>query len=115
MTYRIFEGEMPPLNIEGDALREQICKLLSKSRGSFSFAGFTQSFSHHLLTNNIGFAIEPNTSYQGKMSFADIAKIREIIWDLIIERYLTPGGNGHDEWPMLTITTRGTVYFENYK
>ncbi|MCY1529392.1 hypothetical protein D9M68_645320 [compost metagenome] len=115
MNYSIQKFEMPNLILTRDELQEIIYRLMAKIEYSFDFNSFKQGLANHLLANNIGFEIEPNTSYSGSMKQKDEGIVREIIWDLIILRYLTPGGNGHDTWPTLTITSRGKDFFGTLK
>lgn len=115
MNYNIHKYEMPSLNIEKDELEKIICYLLSNMNGSFDYNGFLAILANHLLANNTGFALEENTTYSGQMQQKDKSMVREILWDLIVDRYLNLGGNGHDNWPSLTITLRGVSFFRSFK
>ncbi|RYD52039.1 MAG: hypothetical protein EOP52_07600 [Sphingobacteriales bacterium] len=48
----------------------------------------------------------PNSS---GYSLHDVNKswVREVLWDLIIERIITIGNKNGDEWPWLSVTERG--------
>lgn len=111
MNYSVHKFEMPYLTLTKAELEKIIYHLLTSIDYSFDFNGFKQRLASYLLTNNIGFEVEPNTSYTGSMQPKDENVVREIIWDLIILRYITPGGNGHDTWPALSITSRGKDFF----
>ena len=111
MNFSRHSYDMPHLNISPDELRTIVYKLISRLNQSFDFNGFINSLSNFLLNNQTGFKVEPNTTYSGEMQQKDKNLVREIIWDLIILRYLTPGGNGHDTWPSLSITDRGKLFF----
>jgi hypothetical protein len=114
MNIRYTKFEMPTLKIDKEELVEIICKLLSGANG-LDFNGFLGTLANHLLANQIGFDMQPNTDYCGSWQMKDKALVREIFWDFIIDRYLSPGGNGHDEWPSLTVTQKGKDYFSNFK
>lgn len=115
MSYSEHKFEMPYLTLSKVELEEVIYGLLANIDCSFDLNGFKQKLVSHLLANNIGFAIESNTTYSGSMQQKDESIVREILWDLIILRYLTPGGNGHDSWPTLTVTSRGKDFFTKLK
>ena len=106
---------MPSLNIDRAELEQNINSLLSTFNGSFDFNSFTGALARYFIKEGKGFAVKSNTQYTGDLQQRDRALVREIIWDLIILRYLTPGGNGHDEWPSLTITSKGTDFFATIK
>jgi hypothetical protein len=111
MNHSIHRFEMPNLNISQEELTKIIYKMISQMSSSFDFNGFNNRLSSYLLDNKTGFDVEANTTYRGGMQQKDQNTVREIIWDLIISRYLTPGGNGNDAWPSLSITERGKRFF----
>ncbi len=114
MNIRYTKFEMPALKIEKEELAEIISKLLAGAK-CFDFNGFLGTLSSYLLDSQIGFDIQPNTDYSGSWQIKDKALVREIVWDLIIERLITIGGNGNDEWPSLTITKKGELYFDTFR
>lgn len=115
MNYTRHNFEMPDLNLSYTELKDIMQMLLSNYSGSFDFNGLLQYLTRHLNENKIGFKMEPNTQYSGELQQRDKSLVREIIWDLIIDRYLSPGGNGHDQWPNISITSRGREFFETFK
>jgi hypothetical protein len=115
MNYTHYTNEMPDLNMSYEELKNIIQRLMGKISSSFDFNSFTNRLSKHLIETGKGFVIKPNTEYSGDMKQQDKTVVREIIWDLIIDRYISLGGNGHDEWPSLTITARGQIFFSAFK
>lgn len=103
-------GPLPNLNLSYDELKVLVAELLSNCL-TFDFIPFTVVLAKHIKTNGIGIEKDERTIYDGGLSPLDTSRVREIIWDFIVDRYITPGGNGHDTWPTLTITERGKAYF----
>jgi hypothetical protein len=105
-------GDYPPIDLSTEELKNLVIKQFTKDASSFNFSSFTNySLLSYLKMNNIGLVIPPNTTYQGGLDTKDCSRVREIIWDLIIERYLTVGSHGQDSWPNFSITERGRAYF----
>ena len=105
-------GEYPPMKITKDELRRVVVRQFTEGCTSFTFSSFTRyNVLSYLEKHEIGLEIPPNTTYQGGLNLSDCSRIREIIWDLIIERYLTIGSYGDDSWPNFSITERGHAYF----
>ena len=115
MEYTNF-GSHPPINLASAQLKEVIIKQFGPKSKSFNFQAFCDyCILPYLKTNNIGLVLPANTIYKGGLDKGDCARVREIIWDFIIERYLTIGDYDHDTWPYFSITERGYVYFNEYK
>jgi hypothetical protein len=106
-------SQMPRLSLSQEELTTVVRKLLANSSDTFDFNTFVKSVANYLIKENIGFKAEPHTTYQPNLDYSSIALIREVIWDHIILRYLTIGNYGRDEWPALTITQRGKLFFES--
>jgi hypothetical protein len=105
-------GDYPPIGLTTEELRKVVIKQFTKDSNNFTFSNFTNyNVLSYLKQYNIGLVIPPNTTYKGGLNLKDRARIREIIWDLIIDRYLTIGSYGEDSWPNFTITERGHKYF----
>lgn len=105
-------GPLPKLTLTNQEIRHIMVGIFAKSPGTYNFINFVRQFSQILTERNLGFKAEPNTTYDGEIIFADQAIVREIIWDMIIERNLTLGGaGGQDDWPNFSVTERGKVYF----
>lgn len=110
MITRTVYGPLPDLTLAHDQLKDLVAKLLSGYL-IFDFSPFTNHLAEHINANGIGLQLDKQTIHTGGLSQRDTARVREIIWDFIIDRYITPGGNGHNTWPTLTITEREKVYF----
>jgi hypothetical protein len=111
MGYHINESELPRINLNHEEWTDIIVQLLSDIDSTFDFNSFVKSVAYLLVKKQKGFTSLANTSYEPNLQWNDVGKIREIIWDLIIQRYITIGGNGNDNWPALSVTNRGKVYF----
>ncbi|TDQ79757.1 hypothetical protein [Sphingobacterium yanglingense] len=109
ITHTIY-GPLPNLNLTYDELKVLVAELLSNC-STFDFIPFINALSEHVKVNKTGIEIDKDTVYTGGLSQTDTSRVREIIWDFIVDRYITLGGNGHDTWPTLTITERGKAYF----
>lgn len=110
MITRTVYGPLPDLTLAHDQLKDLVAKLLSGYL-TFDFNTFTNHLAKHIKAYGIGLELDKQMVHTGGLSQRDTDRVREIIWDFIIDRYITPGGNGHDTWPTLTITERGKVYF----
>lgn len=110
ITHEIY-GDLPPLTLSTDDLKKLLISLFRANSGTFYFTSFINYVSSHLISRGQGFKAAPNTKYSGGLGQGDQARIREIIWDMIIDRHLTIGGNGHDDWPNFSVTERGKLYF----
>lgn len=101
----------PPITMERQQLTEIVLLHLKGSNQQFDFGNFTSSIHNYLKTNNLGYNIPDNTTYTQGIHNIDKARIREIIWDQIIERHLTVGTYDHDSWPFFSITEKGKIFF----
>lgn len=109
--YRNIIGPLPQLNLTYEELKKLLCDILKERGRTFDFTSFVNEIANYVKTNNLAIDSEPNTTYSGGLCQIDESRVREVLWDFIVDRYLTPGGNGHDTWPTLTITERGKRYF----
>lgn len=71
-----------------------------KGRTSFDFNNLVDDVYRNQISEKDD-SPSPKTYYKNS--------IREIIWDLIIERTLTIGDYNNNEWPHLTVTERGNI------
>jgi hypothetical protein len=115
MYFSCTESELPELELlPQNELALIVKELLSKKHKHFSFQIIVREFAEYIARTRKGFDASANTEYVAKLNEQDVTRIREVIWDLIIERYLTPGGYQDDTWAQLTISERGVKYFHNY-
>ncbi len=112
MSYQIF-GDLPPTTLSTDELRKLMVSVFAANPGSYYFTSFINHLSSIIVKEGNGFNAAPNTTYTGTVCQTDQTRICEIIWDMIIDRHLTIGGNGHYEWPNFSVTERGKIYFAN--
>lgn len=106
-------GDLPQLTLSTDEIRSLMISLFATHPGNYDFTNFIRKISANVIKAGIGFSAEPNTTYSGELCQADQTKVREIIWDMIIDRHLTLGSNGHHEWPNFAVTDRGKIYFSD--
>src|SRR4051812_31962665 len=104
--YNISKPELPKLNLPYDQLKSIVIDKI-KDATSFQFISVVSSEAAFMNTANIGFEKASNTTYENKLNQGDEGLIREIIWDLIIQRVLTIGDFHNHTWPFLTVTEYG--------
>lgn len=104
-------GPLPSLNCSEEEFRNIVVSVLCHSSDTLNFSMFLNQFSTKVVRDGIGFIQKPSTKYEGIICIKDQDIVREIIWDLIVERYLSVGANGHHEWPSFSVTKRGRAYF----
>ena len=106
-------GPLPRLNITEEILTEAIFQILKGRTGGINFNSIANAFKQLVDADpeKYGVSAHPNVRYQGGLDRNDISRIREIIWDWIILRYLTPGNYQDDKWPELSITKKGQLFF----
>lgn len=108
-------SEYPPVSLSTEEFRKIIIQQFNPNSNSFNFQTFTtNNILPYLKANNLGLVMPPNTAYTGGLDKGDCSRVREIIWDLITERYLTIGSYGQDSWPNFSITERGFAYFKEF-
>lgn len=110
---KTINGPLPNLELTIEQITAIIHNVLKTMNDKFDFNNLKNNIKRYVMDNKLGVFQESNTIYEGELSQSDISIIREILWDCIISRYLTPGANGHDEFPNLTITERGRKYFNS--
>lgn len=100
---------IPRLNIPLTELRSLVLEGLKNSNGSFDFKNFCNSIGSLAVSKEI--VQNPNPQGFQTMYFPlqkeDENRVREIIWNLIIEQVLTIGGYNEDTWPHLSVTDYG--------
>lgn len=100
---------IPRLNIPLTELRSLVLEGLKNSNGSFDFKNFCNSIGSLAVSKEI--VQNPNPQGFQTMYFPlqkeDENRVREIIWNLIIEQVLTIGGYNENTWPHLSVTDYG--------
>ena len=94
-----------------EELREVVIGVIGSRTQSFDFATLTSNIGNTLNNSQKGFTAARYTTYAPHLNQADIVRIREIVWDLIISRHLTIGNYYNDEWPHLSVTEKGKTLF----
>lgn len=94
-----------------DQLREIVFDAIKIHTGSVQFGTIFSTVTSRLRTRAGAFVTPVYTTYTGGLDDGDVASIREIVWDLIILRYLTPGDYPHDCWPHLSLTEKDKAFF----
>jgi hypothetical protein len=106
MYYNITKPELPKLNITYDELKSITIDKI-KNTTSFHFNDVVSLVTTFVNTTNTGFERPPNTTFENKLNHKDVGLIREVIWDLIIQRVLSIGNFNGDAWQFLTVTEYG--------
>lgn len=102
----ITKPELPKLNLTYDELKSVVIDKIKDSK-SFQFVTVVSTVANFINTSGIGYEKQSNTTYESKLNQSDEGLIREIMWDLIIQRILTLGDYHNHTWPFLTVTEYG--------
>jgi hypothetical protein len=95
-----------------EELTKIVQRLLAEQPRTFDFTPFTRKVAEYLVTPKSNAPYQTSSVFGPILSQKNESTIREILWDMIVLRYLNPGGKGHDSWPVLTITDRGKAFFD---
>jgi len=102
-------NQIPDINIPFEELKHVVFECIKKHRDSFEFKSFCNTVGAQVVTT--GIVLDPNPPGHQVFDFPlqkkDEDKVREILWDLIIERVLTIGSYSGDTWPWLSLTDYG--------
>lgn len=115
MNSHSYESQLPALTLPQNELALLIKTLLAQKTGSISIGGFANELGSYFARTKTGFHVAQNTDYRGNLDERDVTRVREIIWDLVISRCLTPGAFGDNSCAQFTITERGHAYLAQYK
>lgn len=100
---------IPKLNIPLTELRSLVLEALKSYDSSFDFKNFCNNLGSLAVKKEI--VQNPNTPGFQTAYFPlqkeDENRVREIIWNLVIEQVLTIGGYHEDTWPHLSVTEYG--------
>lgn len=108
-------GKVPELQIPFEELKSLVINSIRSHGTSFEFMNLCNTIGQKAVKQGIVNNPHP-TNYQGfdfSLQKKDENKIREIIWDLIIERVLTIGDFHNDSWPHLSLTEYGEKMIES--
>jgi hypothetical protein len=102
-------NKIPHINIPYEELKHFVLESISKSGDSFQFINLCNSIGSNAIKK--GIVTNPNPPGHQVFSFPlqveDENRVREVLWDLIIERVLTIGDYNNDSWPWLSLTDYG--------
>ncbi|OJV50989.1 MAG: hypothetical protein BGO31_11010 [Bacteroidetes bacterium 43-16] len=101
--------EITELKIPYEELKHLTIEVIRNSGNSFQFKSIANAVGHFAV--NQGIVANPNQPGFQALSFplqqVDENRLRQILWDLIIERVLTIGDYHNDSWPWLSVTDYG--------
>ncbi|MEN5232522.1 hypothetical protein [Sphingobacterium faecium] len=101
--------EIAELKIPYEELKHLTIDVIRNSGNSFQFKNIANTVGHFAIKQ--GIAENPNPQGFQAMSFplqqVDENRVRQVLWDLIIERVLTIGDFHNDSWPWLSVTDYG--------
>lgn len=104
-------GPLPGSRVTAEMLQKMVFEAIVQHGHSFQFGSIKSTVESKLRKTEGAFNIPANTTYTGGLDGGDVARIREIIWDFIILRYLTLGDFHSDGWPYLSATDKGKAFF----
>ncbi|HAF27801.1 MAG TPA: hypothetical protein DCG75_02025 [Bacteroidales bacterium] len=104
------------IEISFEELKSLVFEYLKESKGTLlQIVGIESGVARVALRK--GLVRNPYPSnFQGgssKLDEHDKTRVREIVWDLIIQRVLTIGGYNNPEWPFLSLTEYGLEVIES--
>lgn len=110
-------NEIPHINIPFEELKHLVLNCIKQQDDSFEFKNFCNTVGDYAIKMKI--VTNPNPKGHQAIHFPlqkqDEDKVREIIWDLIIERVLTIGAYSGDTWPWLSVTSYGKKAINSIK
>lgn len=106
---------IPEIKIPYEELKSLVINAIKKCGNSFEFNNFCNILGSIAVKD--GIVKNPNPSNFQAIYFPlqkkDENKVREILWDFIIERVLTIGDYHNDSWPHLSLTAYGEKVMES--
>src|ERR1044071_7445646 len=102
-------NEIPHINIPFEELKHLVLDCIKGYGDSFEFKNFCNTVGTYVVKR--GIVADPNPNGHQAIYYPlqkkDEDRVREILWDLIIERVLTIGAYSGDTWPWLSLTEYG--------
>lgn len=101
--------EIPQINVPYEELKHMVLGSIKKHGDSFQFKNLCHTIGHSAVENGIINNPYPDgrqTVYY-PLQKVDENRVREVLWDLIIERVVTIGDYHNDSWPWLSLTDYG--------
>jgi hypothetical protein len=100
---------LPEINISPENVRKFVLQSVNQ-RVSFRYSQVCADVAAFSIQNKL--LPDPTISFGYSLHLNDRALVREVIWDLIVERILTVGDYVSDEWPSLSVTERGRHFLQ---
>ncbi len=102
-------SQIPVINVPFEELKHLVLDCIKQKGDSFEFNSFCNLVGSYAVKKQI--VKDPNpTGFQAlefPLQKQDENRVREILWDLIIERVLTLGDYHNNTWPSLSLTDYG--------
>ncbi len=100
---------LPEMKISPENVRKFILQSVNQ-RVSFRYSQICGDVAAFSIQNKLISDSTPSFGYS--LHDNDRALVREVIWDLIVERILTVGNYISDQWPHLSVTERGRHFLQ---
>jgi hypothetical protein len=101
------KSEFPPLDLPYEELKSYVLQAIRLQGSSFQFSSLNYNLCETIYKDGAGFDKSDYVKYEKKLAPADENRVREIIWDLIIQRVLTIGSYQGPNWPHISLTQYG--------
>lgn len=108
---------VPEINIPYDELKSLVIDSIKEHGNSFEFKNLCNGIGNKVVKRGIVKSPHPD-NFQAiyfPLQKKDENRIREILWDLIIERVLTIGDYQNDSWPHFSLTEYGEKVIKSNK
>lgn len=106
---------VPEIKIPYDELKSLVINSIKEHENSFEFKNLCNTIGNKVVKRGIVKSPHPD-NFQAiyfPLQKKDENRVREILWDLIIERVLTIGDYQNDSWPHLSLTEYGEKVIES--
>ena len=104
---------IPEIKIPYEELKSLVIESINKHGESFEFKNLCNFIGNLAVSKNL--VVNPQKPNFQSLSFtlqtSDENRVREILWDFIIERVLTIGDYQNNSWPHLSLTEYGKKAF----
>jgi len=108
---------VPEINIPYDELKSLVIDSIKEHGNSFEFKNLCNGIGNKVVKRGIVKSPHPDNiqAIYFPLQKKDENRIREILWDLIIERVLTIGDYQNDSWPHFSLTEYGEKFIKSNK
>lgn len=109
-------NQIDRIEISYDEMKSLVFDYLKQAKdGHLQIVGIEQGIARTAIHKEMAESPYPS-NYQGgtpKLDEYDRTRVREIVWDLIIQRILTIGSHNNPDWPFLSLTEYGMEAIES--